>query len=258
MSDGAAQRQALADKIRGEHARSSRRRRNTAITLTLVGLLVGAAVMVWLSVQPPPDDGSVAEPANASAGYGFTLTPQLAGGADVPPESTTPVSIYEDYLCPSCKIFHDETGNWLTEQVVAGNISVTYHPFTFLLTQSTDEYAQRAANAAVCVADHAGVPAYVTMHGLLLTNQPAQGGAGLTDEQLIEFATQAGADDISSCVADRTFEPWVEKALEAGIAADVSSTPTIRVAGLNVVRSHDGQESMPGVEELQFALETVR
>ena len=259
MTEGAAQRQALADRIRGDHARRSRRRRSIATVLIVLVVLAALATLGWLQLRQSGDeDGDIAVPEHASDDYGFTLTPELAGGAD--PGDTVPVDVqvFEDFLCPSCTAVHAESGAYLAEQVAAGAISVTYQPFTFLLEASTDEYAQRAANAAVCVADDAGVVAYAAMHDLLLQNQPAEGGPGLTDEQLLGLAEQAGAGDIAECVEERTFAPWVERALEVGRAADVTTTPTVRINGMNIVRSVDGAESIPGPEELQFAIEAAR
>ncbi len=257
MSDGNAQRQALADKIRQNHQRKARRRRSVATVLIVLIVVVALALLGWRQLRASEEDTGIAVPENATDDYGFTLTPELAGSEAV---GTTPVDvqIFEDFLCPSCKAFHDESGPSLAEQVASGTVSITYPPVTFLLEASPAAYAPRAANAAVCVADDAGVAAYAAMHDLLLQNQPAEGGAGLSDDQLIAFATQAGAGDVTDCVADRTFTPWVERALEEGRAADVTTTPTVRIGGMNVVRSDNGTESIPGPEELQFAIEAAQ
>lgn len=258
MNDPATQRQALADKIRNEHRHVVRRRRLTATVLIVLGVLALVTVTVWLQLQPTEDELSIREPANATSNFGFTLTPELATDTENFEGEPIPIAIYEDFLCSSCKIFHEQSGGFLAEQVDAGKISVTYHPFTFMLTQSTNEYSQRASNAAVCVADQAGVKAYVAMHSLLLTHQPAMGTPGLTDDELIEFAGDAGAHDVAACVQDRAFSAWVEAAMEAGLKADVSSTPTVRVNGLTVVRSDNGVESIPGPDEIQFAIEATQ
>ncbi|WP_170931424.1 thioredoxin domain-containing protein [Aeromicrobium sp. PE09-221] len=222
-------------------------------------VLLCLTVFGWLQLRGTADEqGDIAVPEHATDDYGFMLTPDLVTGTDTGDVPPVNVQVFEDFLCPSCKAFHEESGAFLAEQVASGTISLTYQPFTFLLEASTDEYAQRAANAAACVADDAGVVAYAAMHDLLLQHQPAEGGPGLSDDQLLDFATQAGADDIAACIEERTFAPWVERALEAGRAADVTTTPTVRIGGMDVVRSTDGAESIPGPEELQFAIEAAR
>lgn len=253
MDDRVEQRQAIADRIRLEHRQSTRRKRVMTSVFVVVGVLACAAALLWIPFQAASDD-SVVEPENATDTFGFTVTPELVSG-DTSNDSPIPVSLYEDFLCPSCSVFHNESGAFLSEQIASGTISLTYHPFTFLLENSTDEYTQRAANAAVCVGDDAGALAYAKMHDLLMQNQPEQGGAGLTDEQLVEYGVEAGAEDIADCVEDRTFTPWVEEALAAGQKAGITTTPTVQVAGKTVVRSTDGRESMPGPAEIEFAIE---
>ena len=262
MVDHAAERQALADKIRHDHAQTARRRRLVMVLVVVAGVVVSALVIAWLQLRPDTeaeaDTSGVAVPDNSTDNYGFTLTPELASGSDDVAGTPIKVAIYEDFLCPSCKTFHDETGPFLTEQLTAGKISVTYQPFTFLLNSSTDEYAQRAANAAVCVGDSAGPVGYAAMHALLMKNQPAEGGAGLSDTTLIDYATQSGADDVTDCITDRTFDSWVAEALAAGQKAGITTTPTVTVDGHQVVRSIDGNETMPGPDEIEFALESVK
>lgn len=255
MDERAAQRQALADKIRHGGRERAQRRYAVIVTVVVALAIVGVAAAIWIQHLNAPEDDGIAVPQNATEDYGFTLVPEKAKESEAGPIA---VAVYEDFLCPSCKIFHQEAGTFLTERAEAGEITLTYYPFIFLLEQSTDEYAQRASNAAVCVADDAGSNAYAKMHGLLMEHQPAQGGAGLSDDELLAYAKEAGADDIKDCVAERRFTPWLEEALRAGRKADVSTTPTIRVGGLNVVKSTNGKESMPGVEEIEYAIEAIR
>lgn len=257
MTDGERQRQALADKIRNDHVRSIRRKR-LAIMFTIIALLLlGIALFTWYQSWPDPEDLESKSPENSTEQYGFTLTPELVTGEGAEQDELIQVEIYEDFLCDSCKIFGEESGPYLAELVQEGRISLTYYPISFLNSVSTDEYSQRAANAAVCVADEAGVLAYVQMHDLLFDNQPHQGGPGLSDEELLEFALEAGAEDVRECIVEQEFVNWVRRATAAGIEAEVSVTPTVRVGGLNVVREDDGREYMPGPEELEFSIDLI-
>lgn len=259
MGVGPGHRQELADSIRQKHRRTAVRQRTVLTVLVTLCVLVGAGFLVWTQLQPEAeDDADVVAPQHATEDYGFALTPELVSGTETSTQTAVEVKLYEDFLCPSCSIFLEQSGDYLTEQLTAGNISITYHPIVFLVSQSTDEYSQRATNAAVCVADQAGVVAYSTMHELLMQQQPEQGGPGLTDQELIDLGVQAGASDISECVENRTFEPWLDQALAEAKHLDVSATPTVRIDGVNVVRSEDGQESIPGPEELQYAIEALQ
>lgn len=263
MNDDTAQRQALADKIRSDHKRRGNKLRTTLAVVTSLCVVAGVVGFAWMQLNPATDDvdappASATAPQHATAEYGFELTQALLTGNENASTAALSVGLYEDFLCGTCSIFHDETGGYLSEQVELGAISLTYYPFSFLLNQSTDEYSQRAANAAACVADQSGVVSYAKMHDLLLEHQPAQGGAGLTDEKLIEFAADAGATDASECITERTFTPWVEEAMNAAIQADVSETPTVRVNGVNVVKVSGDRTTMPGTAELQYAIEALQ
>lgn len=256
MGVGAGARQELAEDIRRRHQKDTQRQRIVLAVLVTLGVLVSAGLLVWMQLQPGAEEATaVVAPNNATEDYGFLLTPTLASGTEELSTVPVEVELYEDFLCPSCKVFLEQSGEFLDEQLAEGNISVVYRPIVFLVTQSTDEYSQRATNAAVCVADQAGVVAYSAMHESLMLNQPEQGGPGLTDQELIDLGAAAGADDISDCVENRTFEPWLTEALKEAKRRDVSGTPTVRIEGVNVVRSDDGNVSIPGPAELEFAIE---
>lgn len=248
--DRSESRQALADRIREEHRHGTGRSKLGFKVLVVVIAVVAVAAALWVQFASPDDESDEATaPRNSTEGYGFVHS----ASEDADPPIT--VTIYEDFLCDSCQLFHEEAGEYLEAQVAAGAIAVEYRPISFLVNASTDEYSQRAANAAACVADLSGVEAFINMHDLLLDHQPEHGGAGLSDDELIDFAAQAGADDAASCITDRTFDDWVSQTLDAAIAEEVTSTPTIRVNGLTILRSVNGKEVMPGLEELQYAIE---
>lgn len=269
----------LPAKIRGDYQQQKKRRKIGTTLLVTIAALGCTAAFVWLRIAGAPNGTEIATPKNATADYGFTLTAEdLAGVADdtdgkddangrdddgaadsdADDDAPITVAIYEDFLCNSCKVFHETSAEYLKQQVAARAITLTYHPFTFLLSQSTDEYAQRAANASACVADAADVGAYAKMHDLLMENQPKMGGPGLSDGELIDLAVEAGAPDVDECITERKFDEWVAAATEAGSKVQVTTTPTVRINDVNVVRSVDGVETMPGPDELQYAIEELQ
>lgn len=257
MNLGVGQRQALADKIRSDHEQSTRRKRIVAMIFVVLGVFVCLALLAFLQMNKNSAGGDALAPQNATDSYGFTLTTELFTGEASENEEPAEVIVFEDFLCGSCKLFHEQSSEFLHEQLESGAITLTYQPFAFLVNQSTDEYAQRAANAAVCVADEAGVAAYAKMHDSLMTEQPEQGGPGLSDKKLIKLAKKAGAPEASECIEERTFEPWLEEAKRAAVAADVQETPTVRINNQTVVRTDNGVESMPGPYEIEFAIEAT-
>lgn len=258
MHENATKRHEIAGTILGQQSRATRRNRLKLSIIIVVGVTTVLAVLIWLQMQREAElrAQEVIAPAGATQEYGFVLTPALVNGTEEA-DPPTSVTVFDDFLCESCKTFHEESGPVLLELVASGRITLTLQPFTFLVNQSTDEYSQRAANAAACVADSAGTLAYANMQDLLFAHQPEMGGPGLSDDELIEFAGEAGAADATECITERHFERWVAAATEAGLAAQVEHTPTVRVNGINIVRSVDGRESMPGPDEILAAIEAL-
>lgn len=258
MDDGNSRASEQASQLlRASDNRGRRSRAGLTIVIVLAAIALVAASAALLQRKESSQAEDVATPRNATESYGFRLTPALATGTDVAEPPVT-VALYEDFLCPTCGQFEEQSGPFLREAVASGRIVIEYRPFTFLLSASTNEYAQRAANAAVCVADEAGVAAYATMHDLLYAEQPAEGGAGPEDDRLVELAREAGAPDAGDCIRDRTFDAWVEAALAEGRQAGVSSTPTVVVNGqvLTIVND-DGRPVAPSTADLEQALEAL-
>src|SRR5215217_8629536 len=60
-----------------------------------------------------------------------------AGDGIVTGNGPVPVEIYQDYLCPYCKQFHDSAGAQLNQLAEQGKITLTIHPIAILDNQST-------------------------------------------------------------------------------------------------------------------------
>ena len=161
-------------------ARAERRRRNL-LAGTVAGIVVLVALVVVIVVQThrTSTSATAAAPANTAG------TEIVVGSATAP----VTVDLYEDFQCPNCKAFEAESGSTLAQLIAAGTVQAHYHGMAFLDTSANDEYSTRALNAAAVVLATAGPDAFQTFHDLLFANQPAEGGSGLTDAQLVDFAT---------------------------------------------------------------------
>jgi protein-disulfide isomerase len=117
--------------------------------------------------------------------------------------------------------------------VAAGTVQARYHGMAFLDTTANHDYSTRALNAAAVVVDAAGPEGFQKFHDLLFVHQPAEGGSGLTDEQLVEYAVQAGADAGAAAagVEQRTYGDWVRTATDQASKDGVTGTPTVFVNG---------------------------
>ncbi|MDO9380706.1 MAG: thioredoxin domain-containing protein [Nocardioidaceae bacterium] len=226
-------RQQRAEQMRKERERAEKRRRN-GITLGIMAVVVVLVAVAAFAIvnEVGKSNDPAAQPANTTDDYGIVYDQAAAGGTPAADAADpVPVVIYEDFQCPACQASEAQNGEFLDQQVASGAITVEYRPIPFLDRASTTEYSSRSANTAACVVDTAGAGAFHELQKLLYTNQPAEGGAGLSDDQLADFARQAGGLETKSCIDDDQFGRWVEEAGEAAQQAEVSATPTVLVGG---------------------------
>ncbi|NYJ06672.1 DsbA family protein [Petropleomorpha daqingensis] len=207
-------------------ARAQRRQR-TLIGAVVAAVIVVAAVVVTIVVQ----NSRTATAANAAVPANTVDSGQVI----VVGQTSAPVTIdlYEDFQCPVCDNFEKTTGSTLASLVSAGTVQLHYHGMAFLDTSANDKYSTRALNAAAAVVDAAGPDAYQKFHDLLYANQPPEGGSGLTDDQLISYAQQAGASgsSVESAIRDLTYGDWVKEITDQASKDGVNQTPTVKVDG---------------------------
>jgi protein-disulfide isomerase len=224
-SKRAAARRRIEEKRAAEaaaRARAQRRQRTLVSGVTAaVVLVVALVVVIVVQTHRTSAAATAAAPANASG------TEIVVGQATAP----VTVDLYEDFQCPNCKAFEAETGSTLTQLIAAGTVQAHYHGMAFLDTSANDDYSTRALNAAAAVVDTAGPDAYQKFHDLLFENQPPETGSGLTDDQLVEYATQAGASGVEQDIRDLTYGDWVAQVTDQASKDGVTGTPTVFVDG---------------------------
>ena len=226
------------------------------IVAAVVAILAVVALVVTTSIRqntPIADQGPV--PANANVNGGVTLlantdvkqtdpanvdvttltkpetppSPVVAPGAEAEEGQPVKVIAYIDFICPVCLRFEETYNEALTSLRNEGKITMEYRPLGFLDRQSSTNYSSRSANAAACVADTAP-DKYGEYVNVLFENQPAEGGAGLSDDKLKSLASDIGAD-INSCVDDKTFRPYVKYSTELAANTGITGTPTVFIDG---------------------------
>ncbi|WP_077490771.1 DsbA family protein [Sinomonas mesophila] len=156
--------------------------------------------------------------------------PASAPGVEASPAGEpVKVVLYIDFICPACKQFEATYGEKLTQLRDEGKVTVEYRAIGFLDRQSTTNYSSRAANAAACVVNSTPQH-YAAFVDELMAQQPAEGGAGLSDDKLKEIARGLGAT-IDQCVEDKTYRPMVKYDTQLASASGVTGTPTAFVDG---------------------------
>jgi protein-disulfide isomerase len=190
----------------------------------VVAVVVGGAVLISraLGNEVEPTYTTTADAAVVTAGTGPVV-----------------IDVYEDYLCPACERFETRYGNEVTTALNDGKITARFHTIAILDVQSNPAgYSTRAGNAALCAVSAGIFPRY---HKKLFDDQPAEGSAGLSDDQLIAFGTELGAQgDFAACVQGNTHVDAVAKETEKA-RTDTAlqtngrfGTPTVAIDGKKI------------------------
>jgi protein-disulfide isomerase len=216
---------------------AARRRRRVQRRLFAVGGVVIAALLVAIGFAVVDAVGdSDAGPGATPASTGPVVVPSAgtAAGAIVEGAANAPVTVavYLDYLCPYCGRFEKANSAELDRLVANGTVRLELHPLAFLdrLSAGT-RYSTRSANAVATVADAA--PDKVrAFNRALYERQPAEGGPGLTDDEIAALAAGAGVDAaVTARFRLGTFEPWIAAGTKAAVDDGVSGTPSVRING---------------------------
>jgi protein-disulfide isomerase len=229
-----------------------------SVIIASLAILAVVALVIVNSVKTPGPGPRNMLSDGILIGQDFTATPTAAlkaGAEPVPNErdeesGVISIQMYVDYFCPVCGDFEKANEDQLTTWIGSGAATVEIFPMAILdrLSQGT-KYATRAANAAACVAD-TSPDQYYDFHNILFANQPKEGSAGLTDDELIALTAEAKVSSpriVADCIEDQKFKNWVEDArsrAQNGPIANsnvekIAGTPTVIVNGLKYTGALD-------------------
>ncbi len=168
------------------------------------------------------------------------------------PAAPAELIVYSDFECPFCRNFALAAQPGLLAEFVDTGL-LHYHFVPFPLA-GIHPNAVATAKAAHC-AGLAGK--FWPYHDYLFVRQPEWAGAARSDALWIEYATNLGldTDSFSTCLASPATHAAVEADLRQGLAAGVTGTPTVILAGHSIV----GFDSYAQLRErILAALETER
>ncbi len=198
----------------------------SAIAVAVIVVIVGVFVLVQHNKSTPTV--AAAGVGGSTGNYGFVVGK---------PNAPASMVVYEDFQCPVCKQFETTDGSTIQKYITDGKLKVEFRPIAFLdrMSQGT-EYSSRSLNAAACVRNYTDATTFKLFHDLLFKVQPAENTSGLTDAQLVDYASKAGATQpaVATCITDRTYKDWVASATEAASKAGVTGTPTVKLNGQDV------------------------
>jgi protein-disulfide isomerase len=216
-----------ARRIVEQQKAAERRRRITMWTTVVVVLVLVASGLTGWAVMAN----------QSSKTAGKLTTPSVAvddGTAFAVGTGPVVVDLYEDFMCPICHEFENQTGATIKQLVSAKKITVRYHPVSILDRASNGtQYSTRAGGAAAAAAVGGK---FIEYHDVLYANQPEENSDGLTNAKLIDLGKSVGLTStaFADAINNKTYDAWAGKCTDTFSARGYTGTPTIVVAGKQV------------------------
>lgn len=210
-----------------------------AVLIALIAAIgIGVAVKKARKDDPGPSP-AIAAAANADpAGITGTITDKGAIRIGKPGAKVT-VRVVADLQCPACKGFEAANSQVLDDNVKNGTIAVEYNVIAFLDKASSTRYSTRAANASYCVAE-ADPSKYMAWLTSMFAQQPAEGGAGLPNDKLVQIAKDAGyPDSVAGCITDVKYDKYIQARTDEVLKSGIQSTPSVFVNGKQIQSSQE-------------------
>jgi protein-disulfide isomerase len=195
-------------------------RKKIVIGVAVVVLLLGAVLggVIYTANKKDATEGqSIAADSTSVAGSGEASYPVAREGAVVlvgADSAKVTLDVYEDFLCPICRVFEEQYGGDLAEHVEKGTLRLRYHMLP-MLSQNSDPpgYSMDSANAGLCAADAGKFPAF---HQILYKKQPEEGARGWDKQQLATLGKDLGITDtkFKSCVENGKYDSILQAGFE--------------------------------------------
>ena len=212
-------------------AEAADRKRKIAIQVGVAAVLVAlvAAIGIGIAVKKSDSDKSTSAAQLPATGGAVTETGTVVIGN---PDAKVKVRVVADLQCPACKQFEAANGETLAKAAADGTASVEYQIISFLDKASTNQYSSRAANASFCVAK-SDTTKYQSWLQTMFEKQPAEGGAGLSNDELVQIATDVGYTDpaVATCIVDKPYNDYIQQVTQTTLQSGVKSTPSVYING---------------------------
>ncbi|HEY0495886.1 MAG TPA: thioredoxin domain-containing protein [Kutzneria sp.] len=214
-------------------ARGARNDRRNIIIGTAAVVVVAIAVIVGVVLNTrqsaPPANGADAIGVTRAASA-YTATVGDDGTVIAGPDSAkATIDVYEDFTCPYCGDLEKQSAAQIAKAVADGKLRVRYHLLDILDNNTNPPgYSLLAANAAIAAAKQGK---FADFHASLYAQQPKEGGAGYTNEQLISLGKRLGitAAQFTTDVNNGAYNNLVKQQVTTASAPPVNlqGTPTV-------------------------------
>lgn len=208
--------------------RSGGDRKKVIIGVVVVVLLLGAVLggVIYTTNKKNATEGQDINPTSQQAGApAADLPTRRDGGVVIVGEDSAEVTldVYEDFLCPACRVFEETYGKDIERHVQDGAVRIRYHMLPMLNDRSDPPgYSMDSANAGLCAADAGKFPVY---HLSLFGNQPEEGSRGWDRGQLAKLGADLGitSKTFTSCVESGEHNDLVQANFD-----EVKATPYLQ------------------------------
>ncbi len=199
--------------------------------MTIVGVIVGVLIVIVVGIGQLGGrvSGTFVDPAMA---YPKALLDGTAiGKADAP----VTLEVYSDFQCSVCARFSSDVEPALVSQyVTAGTLRIVHHELAILGRGGAADESVLAARGAYC-ANTQGL--YAEYAHWVYANQDGVNTGGFRRERLTAIAEAAGVEPVAfgTCLDDAAAAAAVDAANARGVELGINSTPTLYVAGRQIV-----------------------
>jgi protein-disulfide isomerase len=212
-----------------QQRREQMQRQQQRQRLILIGLIVaGAALVAFALIWPQVK----------SVGEIITVTPATLPNADGlslgDANAPATIDVFEDFQCPACKSFTENTEPLIIENLVStGKARYVFHNYPFI-DDNTNPLgggeSDQAANAAMCANEQAK---FWEMDSILYANWNGENQGNLSDRRLQAMAESIGLDmsAFNACFSANKYEAEIKADFNKGKEMGVSGTPSVFVNG---------------------------
>ncbi|MCJ7585933.1 MAG: DsbA family protein [Anaerolineales bacterium] len=234
-------------EIREKRRKQQQRQRLLIIGMVAVGAVLIAAALVLPTLRPVGDFVQITPQI-----YSAAVDMNAIGNPDAPVR----VEVWEDFQCPACQGYTENTESLLLQNYVeTGKVYYIFHHFPFIDNNSTTKESDQAANASMCAGEQGRFWDY---HNMLFINWDGENQGAFADNRLIAFANSLNLNmsDFKACFTENRYSEQISQDFEAGKAKGVTSTPNIFVDGIMVLNSQNSKY-VPTYGDVAAAIEAA-
>ena len=232
-------------QVRREQIRRKEKRgRLIGIGLITIGAIFVAFLIIYPNIKP------VAAVATAEA----QTYPQADKTSLGDPNAPVKIDAYEDFQCPACRKYTEETEPRIIENLVAtGKVYYVFHNYPFLdgAGAGSNGESDQAANAAMCAAEQ---NKFWEMSATIFANWNGENQGAYNDRRLTAFAEETGLDmnAFNNCFKAKKYKAEIQADFDGGNAIGVEGTPSIFVNGTFITPGY-----VPSYDEVLKAVEAA-